>query len=359
MINVTRRCVLSGSTGMAGAALLPSSLARAEETVRLTMASSHPTAIPWVGSLEELVVPEANRRLEAMGSGDRIDWTESYGGALYKFDKTLEAVADGLTDMGWVGTLWEESKMPLQNVTYYTPFSTDNLPLQLDIMNRLHDEIPELSRAWEKQKQILLGSSGIETYHLLTKEPFTSIDDLKGKKLVAAGSVGNWLRNTGAAPVNAGLPDFYNLIKTGVADGTLISFSGAFPFKLYEVAPHITKVSLGSQTTGGLAINRRAWDRLPEDIKSVLSALGKDYTAHHSEKLITLGNSFEAKMIEAGATVTTLSDKERQRWADTLPDIAGEWRNITEERGEPAGKVLAAYNEALIAAGETPLRAWG
>ncbi|MEZ5936511.1 MAG: C4-dicarboxylate TRAP transporter substrate-binding protein [Alphaproteobacteria bacterium] len=358
MISLSRRRALSSAAGLAGAALLPPSLARAEETVKLTMASSHPTAVPWVGSLAELVVPESNKRLEAMGSEDRIDWTESYGGALYKFDKTLEAVADGLTDLGWVGTLWEESKMPLQNVTYYTPFCTDNLPLQLDIMNRLHEEIPELSGAWEKQKQVLLGSSGIETYHLLTKEPFESVDQLKGKKLVAAGTVGNWLRDTGAAPVNAGLPDFYNLIKTGVADGTLISFSGAFPFKLYEVAPYITKVSLGSQSTGGLAINRRTWDRLPEDVKTVLSALGKEYTAHHSGKLVELADVFEAKMIEAGATVTTLSADERKRWADGLPDIAGEWRDVTEERGEPAGRVLTAYMEALTAAGETPLRAW-
>lgn len=58
--------------------------------------------------------------------------------------------------------------------------------------------------------------------------------------------------------------------------GTLISFSGAFHFKLYEVATHVTKVSFGSQTTGGLAINRRTWDCLPDDIKSVLSELGRD-----------------------------------------------------------------------------------
>jgi TRAP-type C4-dicarboxylate transport system substrate-binding protein len=359
MARITRREVLYGAAGLTGAAVLPPALARAQETVKLTMASSHPPAVPWVGSLEELVVPASNQRLQAMGSADRIDWTESYGGALYKFDKTLEAVADGLTDMGWVGTLWEESKMPLQNVTYYTPFCTDDLPLQLDIMNRLNDEIPELAGAWEKQKQVLLGASGIETYHILTKEPFAGIDDLKGKKLVAAGSVGNWLRDTGAAPVNAGLPDFYNLIKTGVADGTLISFSGAFPFKLFEVAPYITKVSLGSQFTGGLAINRRTWDRLPEDVRTVLAELGKEYTAHHSAKLVGLADVFEAKMTEAGATVTTLAEEERQLWADALPDIAGEWRDATEERGEPAGKVLDAYMEALLAAGATPLRAWG
>ncbi len=29
--------------------------------------------------------------------------------------------------MGWVGTLWELSKLPLQNVTYYVPFTTTTI----------------------------------------------------------------------------------------------------------------------------------------------------------------------------------------------------------------------------------------
>ena len=65
------------------------------ETYDLTMASSHPTVLPWVGQLSTLVVAESNARLEAMGSEDRIEWTEAYGGSLYGFKDTLEAVGDG------------------------------------------------------------------------------------------------------------------------------------------------------------------------------------------------------------------------------------------------------------------------
>ncbi|NKB16736.1 MAG: C4-dicarboxylate ABC transporter substrate-binding protein, partial [Sphingomonadales bacterium] len=77
------------------------------ETYKLTMASSHPTTLPWVGKLSSVVVAQSNTRLEAMGSKDRIAWTEAYGGSLYNFKETLDAVSDGLTDAGWVGTLWE------------------------------------------------------------------------------------------------------------------------------------------------------------------------------------------------------------------------------------------------------------
>ena len=79
------------------AALAMSTLATVchAETYELTMASSHPTVLPWVGQLSTLVVGESNKRLEEMGSDDRIEWTEAYGGSLYGFKDTLEAVGDG------------------------------------------------------------------------------------------------------------------------------------------------------------------------------------------------------------------------------------------------------------------------
>jgi TRAP-type C4-dicarboxylate transport system substrate-binding protein len=331
-------------------------LALGADEIRLTMASSHPTAVPWVGVLEKHVVPESNKRLDAAGSGSRIRWTESYGGALYKFDKTLEAVSDGITDLGWVGTLWEESKMPLQNVTFYTPFVSDDLPAMLGLVNKLHAEVPALNDAWDDQDAVFLGASGIETYHLLTKEPLAGFDDLKGKKIIAAGSVGNWLKGTGAAAVNAGLPGFYNMLKTGVADGVLIAFSGAYPFKLFEVAPHITKVGLGAQMTGGLAINKGSWEKLPDDVKDVLRTLGEEYSTRHSAILMSVADKFEGLMIDAGATVSVMDQADRQKWVNAMPDLAAEWRDAS---GDAAGEVLAAYLAGMKELGYEAPRAWG
>ncbi len=59
------------------------------ETYSLTLASSHATVLPWVGQLSKLVVGEASSRLEAIGSEDRIEWTESCGGVLYGFKDML------------------------------------------------------------------------------------------------------------------------------------------------------------------------------------------------------------------------------------------------------------------------------
>ncbi len=356
---MTTRREFTGLLGAAAAAtLMPTGFAHAAKDIRLTMASSHPTAVPWVGTLQKLVVPETNKRLEAMGSETRVKWTESYSGALYKFDKTLEAVEQGLTDLGWVGTLWEESKMPLQNVTFYAPFVSDDMPAMLRVMNEMHAENTAMTEAWNRQKQVYLGASGIETYHLISKEPIENIGQLKGKKVAAAGVVGNWLKGTGAAAVNQGLPGFYNLLKTGVVDAAMISNSGTFPFKLFEVAPYINRVSAGCQVTGALSINQRVWRKLPDDLKEVLIQLGKEYSEVHAGILMQIADKFEGLMTEQGVTILQMSDDAREEWATSLPDIASEWRKFNGDKGLPADEVMGLFLDKMTAAGAKPLRNW-
>ncbi|HMB73402.1 MAG TPA: C4-dicarboxylate ABC transporter substrate-binding protein, partial [Gammaproteobacteria bacterium] len=214
------------------AAIVCGATANAEE-YRLTIASSHTTALPWVGVMSTHVVPESNRRLEAMGSEHRIRWTEAYGGSLYKYENTLEAVAIGLTDVGWVGTLWELSKMPLQNVTYYAPFVTDDFQMLYEIMNELHESVPALNEAWTDQNQRFLGGSVLDTYHLMTNFPVDSVDDLRGRKILAPGPSATWLGGTGAVAVEGGLTTYYTQIQTGVADGVLTILTGAPPYRIH------------------------------------------------------------------------------------------------------------------------------
>ena len=50
--------------------------------------------------------------------------------------------------------------------------------------------------------------------------------------------------------------------------------SAALPGKLYEVAPHITKVGFGAQYAGGIAANKDWFDAQPEALQKALKAGG-------------------------------------------------------------------------------------
>lgn len=328
------------------------------DTIRLTAGGPQSANLPWIGIISTLVVPESNNRLRAMGSEHEIVWREAYGGSLYKWQNSLEAVEIGLTDIGWVGALWETSKMPLQNVTYYTPFVTDDLALLLDLFNELHRTMPELEKAWDDQNQVLLGASGVDTYHLMTTFPVTRVEDLEGRKILAPGPSATWLEGTGAVAVNGGLSTYYTQINTGVADGVLTILSGAYPYRIHEVAPYITLVGIGAQFNGGMAINKETWERLPVDVRTVLAELGGDYSRTLAEEVNERYDQALAAVEQEGATVSTLSDVEKQKWIDGLPDIAEQWTQSAETRGHPARETLRAYMAAFRARGGQPLRDW-
>jgi TRAP-type C4-dicarboxylate transport system substrate-binding protein len=348
-------------TGLLALALVIAFGARAagdEDAVKLTVASSQATTLAWIGTMHTLVVPELDKRLAARGSATHIRWTEAYGGSLYKYGETLEAIEIGLTDMGWVGTLWELSKLPLQNVTFYAPFASNDLHTVVDIVNELHRTVPAMNEAWTAQNVKFLGASALDTYHLMTNFPVHTVEDLRGRKILAPGPSAAWLEGTGAVAVDGSLTTYYQQIQTGVADGVITILTGAAPNRLHEVAPYITLVGIGSQVTGALAINLDTWNRLPSDVRAILEELGPEYSRGVADDIARRYEASIARMQSEGAMVFELPLAEKQKWLAAMPDIASEWIAATEKRGVPAGAVLRAYLSAIRARGGAPLRDW-
>jgi TRAP-type C4-dicarboxylate transport system substrate-binding protein len=324
---------------------------------KLTASSSHPPVVPWVKTIQDFVVPESTKRAKALGH--TLKWTEAYAGALYNFKNTLEGIGDGLGDVGWVGTLWEPNKLPLQNVTFYIPFVTGNVELAADIENQLHKDIPAMRQAFLRNNQVYLGPQAIDDYALISKTPIKSVADLKGKKFYAPGASAAWLKGTGAIGVNGGLPVYYNGIKTGVAHGAIVPVTGIFPFKLHEAAPYTIEVGLGGGMTGALTMNKNTYDRLPPELQKMFHDIGKGYGKLVAKRVKGFHTATLKKLLpKAGAKVSTLPLAEQKKWAAGLPDLAGQWVKRMKAKGLPGEKVMKAYMATVRKAGEKPLRDW-
>jgi len=352
MIRIRQLSMAALAAALLGAAALPA----AAREYKMTIGSSHPPVLPWTIPLRDLVVPESNKRLKAMGQPDTIKWTEAYAGALYDFNNTLEGVGDGLADIGWVGSLWEPAKQPLQNVAYYFPFVSGDVYAMTAIQEQLMEKVPAFAAEWTANNTVFLGAQAADSYHLVTKFPVTRLEDLKGKKLLAPGAIASRVQGTGAIPVDAGLPVFYNMLQTGVADGAVILITGVIPFKLYEVAPYITKVDLGAVFSGALAMNKKTWDGLPPHMKDLFRGLGRDYAKMCADLVAQReAGAWAALAKMPNVKVSELPAAERAKWAAALPDIAGDW---TKRNGEAGRVVLKTFMEEARKRGAKPLRDW-
>lgn len=332
--------------------------ALSQQAINLTIASSHPTTFLPVGLMATHFRAEVDRLLAAGGNKFRINWKESYGGALFKLQDTMEAVRDGITDIGFVGTLWEGDTMPLSNITFFTPFSTPNPALQSRVMDHLIRTQPAMRKEWEANNLQYLGPIIVESYDLWTTRPVTSLADLKGRRINAPGVAGLWLQGTGAVAVDGGLPTYYTNIQTGVTEGAVSFYTGILSVRVHEVAPLITTVDLGSMFIGAVAMSLDRFRKLPREVQQALVEAGRSY----GERLVaeTIANTGKARQImeSQGSKVSVLPAAERAKWISALPNLAGDWVKANEARKLPAREILSAYMAALRKAGEKPARDW-
>lgn len=252
--------------------------------------------------------------------------------------------------------------MPLNQVSIYAPGVTDDPKLLAEVFNELVESTPALRQEWEKNNVVFLGASTGDTYHMFTKFPLRTISDLNGKKISAPGVVGAWLRGTGAIAVDGALTTYYTDLQTGVSEGALSITTGIVGAKVYEVAPMVTKVGLGSTYYGAMAINRDTWNKLPPEIRAIMKEAGKEYSRRLGDEIVRrYENAFktmaESKQVPSVAVVDWPAS-ERAKWFSQMPNLAQEWVKTNEAKGLPARAVLSAYMEAMRKRGATPLRAW-
>ncbi len=345
------------ATLMATLVLSAASLTAKAETVDITLAAGHPPVFRWVKHANQTFIPAVNKALE--GSDIEVKWSEQYGGSLAKVGGVLEAVEEGLAEVGLVSSLFEAAKLSPQNVTYYTPFVSSNATAIANLMDKLHRENKELRKSWEDNNLEYLGAAiGIDDYLLMTNFPVNSLADLKGKKIGAPGPAVNWLKGTGAIGVSGNLTTYYNELKTGVYDGVIVFASAALPGKLYEVASHITRVGFGAQYAGGIAANKDWFDAQPRKLQDALHRGGEAQREAYLKDLDSAVSSALETMRSKGATITDVNPEFRANWAKGMDNVAKKWAAELDGKGQPGSKVLSAYMDAMRKDGAKPVRNW-
>jgi TRAP-type C4-dicarboxylate transport system substrate-binding protein len=249
--------------------------------------------------------------------------------------------------------------LAVQNVTYYTPFVSDDPRTVSELMDSLHRSDPRMTAAYGENGVVYLGAPvGIDDYLLMTKFPIESLADLDGRKIAAPGPAINWLSGTGAVGVSGNLTTYYNELKTGVYDGVIVFASAALPGKLYEVAPYVTRAGLGAQYAGALCANADWYGGLDASAQDALHA-GADAAREWYLSALegAVATSFKV-MGDNGATITMASDEMRMAWAAGMDNAAKQWAESLDAKGIPGSEVLALYMNSMRAAGATPLRDW-
>ena len=328
------------------------------KTIKLTVVGAPPPIVTPVQVTKGYFVPEVDKRIAASGKDFKIEWTQAYSFTLAKFHEVLEAVEDGIADVGVQIHVFEESKLPLENVSTYVPFGTADVHALTRIMRDVRKQVPEMDKVWTGYNQVYLGTGVNDTIHLMTKFPVKRYEDLKGHKLGASGTMGNYLLNTGAVVVSSSMAQAYLHIKNGVYSGYPISWGLGFAYKVYQSAPYLTKVNIGAIASTGLSVNVDSWKKLPGWVQTIFREVAVGWQDRHAAVSLGKSQKFESIMVKAGAKVSDFPMEERERWARVLPNVAQQWADRLEKKGQPGQRVLEAYMQGLRDAKAEIVRDW-
>ena len=337
---------------------LPTSVAAAE-SINMIAIDGYPDRSMWVREFSGFFIPRVNEELEKSGNYE-ISWQEAYGGQIVKPRGVLEGIKLGLGDIGIVTTIFHNSKLPSQGISAVTPFIASDANVVATAVDEIAREFPQMAKELDAENQVYLATAVVlDTYQLFSTTPISSLDDLKGQKVAGAGYNLRYLEGIeGAAGVRGGLPNFYNMLQTGLVDAAMLWPEAARTFKIAEVAPYMLKVDLGAVNSKTVTVNKDIWEGLPDEVKSVLQAVAIEYRDHvASVAMDTAVESIGAYTAEGGEVIE-LSAEARAAWANSMPNIAKDWAEKLDQTGAPGSDMLRAYIGKLKAAGFTPVRDW-
>ncbi len=207
----------------------------------------------------------------------------------------LGAVKSGLVTMGAPFQSMHAGELPAGVVEIGLPGGTDNTD---ELYALFHD------KGWDKVLEKAYGSQGmvwLEPYiqppvYVITKKPINSVEDLKGMKIRAPGAYGKFLRNLGASPVSLSWSEIYTSLATGVIDGSIGSnLIDHRDGNHVEVAKYMYRLPLAGAQVLPIVVNRRAWKKLPDDLKAAV----RKATELHAEEQLTKSKQWEGEALKS------------------------------------------------------------
>jgi TRAP-type C4-dicarboxylate transport system substrate-binding protein len=185
------------------------------------------------------------------------------------------------------------------------------------------------------------------------KRPLRAIDDFKGLKIRSPQpSATQALTLLGAVPVNKPVSETYELLSSGVLDGTFMPPESIPAFKLTGLVPYATIVPGAIYNTVlVLGINEDKWKSLRAEDREAITRVSGDVFAGQIGRAYAQGDRGAFDIIrKAGGTIDTLSPPVVAEMKKVLLPVQDDWMEKVKKKGVANPQKLLDQLRADIAA---------
>ncbi len=309
-------------------------MASAQKVINLNYSNFFPA--PHKNSvLAEQYCKEIEKR-----SGGKVKITYFPGGTLTPAAQTYDNVVKGIADIGESCFAYTRGKFPMME-TLDLPLGYKTGVSATSLANAFYEKYQPKELA--EVKVLWLHAHGPGILH--TKKPVNKLEDIKGMKIRATGQSAKIVQALGGAPVGTTMPETYDALRTGVADGAMAPVESLQGWKWGEVVKSTTQ-NFGSAYTTGMFIvmNKAKWASLPPDIQKIFTDVSKEYITKQGKVWDEIDKEGYAFSKAKGNKVIPLSKDEDAKWAKAVAPLLEEQEKSLKAKGLPADAVKYAVD---------------
>lgn len=328
-----------------------------KETITIRIGGGQADTFPWIAAVNEVFCEEVSKQVSEKTNYE-IEWIKAWSGSILKLGEGLEGIQDGLCDIGVTVVPLEPAKLKLFNMFYYMPFATSDARLGAQALNATLEKYPEFTEVFDEYNSMFLSMLWTEPYNMFSTYEVKSLDDLKGKKVGAAGANLTWVEGAGAATVQSNLLEMFTSLQTGVYQAGIQPTVASINLKVYEVAPYILESGFGPLPGMVLIANKDSFASFPEEVQEIILDAANIYSEECPNYVMNAYDEAMARAVDKGAKVYTMSYEEQKQWAETIPNSLGTFVQELNDMGYPGGEIADFYYSELEKLGEEKVRDW-
>ena len=330
----------------------------ADATQTFTVVSGLSASHPAVRIFREHFRAAAEQHMEAAGDGASVRWSPGYDGTIAKHGEVLEAILDGVGDIGIIAVDYETKRLPLQDISFHLPFAATQCDVAAAAYHAVHVEIADMNTPWQAAGQIYLANITTDGYGLFSAPKIRSIEDLRGVKVAVAVRIGPWLSGVAAKAVRLPLGQFAGALEAAAIDGAIMPITEIADLGLGQRVNNYLLTEFGPQTAYVVTINKRRFADMPAALREALLAAADQFVPIAAQAYCDAGSSALEELKKRGMSTQRFFRSRREQWVAALPPLGRLWASAREAEGYAGDEILSAYMDHLRAAGAKPKRDW-
>jgi TRAP-type C4-dicarboxylate transport system substrate-binding protein len=192
---------------------------------------------------------------------------------------TYDAIKNGLADLSYTVHGYTPGRFVMTQMTEL-PFLGNSAETISVALSRVSGKNPEFAAEHQGVKVLTLFSHGPGIV-FNTKRPIAKTDDLSGLKFrVGGGMVNDISKSLGMNATLKPAPDSYELLSSGVMDGTLFPAESTESFRIDKIIKHATTFPGGLYNTSFVfMMNQAKYDKLSAEDKKAVDAISGETAA--------------------------------------------------------------------------------